>query len=995
MSQHYQGNGPTFVGRAREQVLLHDLLGASEKGSGKLVLLSGEAGIGKTTLVSNFIREARKRDWLVLTGGCYDLTTTPPYGPWLEVIDQYAAGSGMPLAPQVLRRGAEVGDISNQLELFETAYSFFATLSASQPLMLVLEDLHWSDPASLELLRYLARQLQQQPVLLVATYRADEVTAGHPLAPLLPLLVREAGAERLDLRQLGEADVRAVVDARYRMPPADAARLLNYLVTHTEGNPLYIREVLRTLEDDHILQFNEDTWALRVLDHNVVPPLIRQWIGGRVERLSEQTRDLLAVAAVIGQQAPIELWSQVTAVTDVALLPAIEEAIAANFIQATQDGTAVRFVHALVREAVYDGIFPVRRRQLHQQVAEHLAGLPLPNLDVVADHYQRAGDPRAIEWLIQAGDRAYRTYAWRTAIDRFDAAAQRLADDPERARERGWLLYRTGRMLRLSSPVDGVDRLQKAERVARAIGDDILAAYALADRGLGRCFAGDIRRGIDEMAAGVAALDALPEDHLRRDPGIATWIADALRTDASSVDGSAAPPNVRRTALALWLAIVGRHAEAIASGESCRQEVTDATRLTEVAAGSLGDAYDALGFAYAELGRPDAADAAFNQACEIYRSFDHHEMVWSTLASHLWLVICPYFATDLARRRSLVEEAEAVRSGGHGALGGSTLSPVSAASLAVDLLAGQWMETGEMIDIELGETSVMFRAFTRCAFGYIAWGQGGDDVAWQQIHATFADGPHTEPGDQPFGPALELQRLAINLALDHGNLDHARAWLEMQERWLAWSGAVRRQADAHLLWARFHLLDGDSAAARQDATRAFELASDPRQPLTLLASHRFLGTLDTRAGHYTEAEEHLRAALDLAAACEAPFERALTSLELARLRIAQKQPDDARGLLDDVRTICEPLKAQPTLDRVAALEAALQESTPAPVPFGLTLRELEVLTLVADGLTDPQVAERLFVSPRTVSSHLTSIYNKLGVSSRAAATRIAVEQGIL
>jgi len=984
-----------IVGRERERTQLRRILHGAIDGQGSLVLISGEAGIGKTTLVRDLIQQAEDRGCLILTGGCYDLTTTPPYGPWLEITRTYPiTDETLPELPEQLREGTALASVRSQTELFELVSSFFLAVSAHRPLVLVLEDLHWSDPASLELLRYLARQLQHQPVLLVATYRADEVTARHPLASLLPLLVREADAERLDLRQLGEADVRAVIDARYRMPPGDAARLLTYLVAHAEGNPLYIREVLRTLEDDHILRLNEDTWALRALDHSVVPPLIRQWIGGRAGRLSEQTRDLLAVAAVIGQQAPIELWSQVTAVTDAALLPAIEEAIAANFIQATPDGTAVRFVHALVREAIYDGISPIRRRGLHQQVAEQLAGRPLPNLDVVADHYQRADDPRAIEWLIQAGDRAYRTYAWRTAIDRFDAAAQRMADDPERGREHGWLLYRTGRMLRLSSPVDGVDRLQEAERVARAIGDDILAAYALADRGLGRCFAGDLRRGIDEMAAGVAALDALPADHLRRDPRVATWIADALRTDASSVDGSTAPPNVRRSVLALWLAIVGRHAEAIASGESCRQEVTDATRLTEVAAGSLGDAYHALGFAYAELGRPDAADAAFNQAREIYRSFDHHQLVWGTLTSHLWLVIRPYFATELARRRSLVEEAEAARSRGHGALGGSIVSPVSAASLAVAFLAGQWVEAREMIDVELGETNALFRAYTRCAFGYIAWGQGDDDVAWHQVHATFADGPHTEPGGQPCGPALELQCLAINLALDHGNMDHARAWLETQERWLAWSGAVRRQADAHLLWARYHLLDGDPAAARRHASQALEYASDPRQPLALLAAHRFLGHLDALDGRFTDAETHLQASLDLADACAAPFERALTLLELARLRTAQGQPADARDLLDEVRAICEPLKAQPTLDQVAALEAELTEQ-PEVIPFGLTPRELDVLRLVAEGLTDPEVAEQLFISPRTVSSHLTSIYTKLGVSSRTAATRLAVEHGLL
>ncbi|HUG14111.1 MAG TPA: BREX system ATP-binding domain-containing protein, partial [Thermomicrobiales bacterium] len=253
------------VGRQRELEMLQRRLSAMLAGRGGVVLIGGEAGIGKTTLVDLLRRQAQKRGALVLTGHCYDLTATPPYGPWLELTDRYAAGPGLPELPPVLRRSTGVGELSNQLELFEVARSFFADLSAARPLVLVLEDLHWSDPASLDLLRYLARQLQQHPILLVATYRADEVTAEHPLYPLLPLIVREADAERLDLRHFGDADVRSLVDERYRLPARDAAALAAYLVAHADGNPLYIREMLRTLEDDGVLRREQDIWTVGVL----------------------------------------------------------------------------------------------------------------------------------------------------------------------------------------------------------------------------------------------------------------------------------------------------------------------------------------------------------------------------------------------------------------------------------------------------------------------------------------------------------------------------------------------------------------------------------------------------------------------------------------------------------------------------------------------------------------------------------------------------------
>ncbi len=146
------------------------------------------------------------------------------------------------------------------------------------------------------------------------------------------------------------------------------------------------------------------------------------------------------------------------------------------------------------------------------------------------------------------------------------------------------------------------------------------------------------------------------------------------------------------------------------------------------------------------------------------------------------------------------------------------------------------------------------------------------------------------------------------------------------------------RAELALLHARYHLLDGDAQVARRHATQALAYASNPEQPLTFLASHRFLGGLDTQEGHFSDAEDHLKTALDLAGACAAPFEQALTLLEIARLRIAQGQIDEARNFLDEVRTICEPLKAQPTLDQVAALEVEL-ENRPDEIPFGLTPRE--------------------------------------------------------
>jgi DNA-binding CsgD family transcriptional regulator len=172
------------------------------------------------------------------------------------------------------------------------------------------------------------------------------------------------------------------------------------------------------------------------------------------------------------------------------------------------------------------------------------------------------------------------------------------------------------------------------------------------------------------------------------------------------------------------------------------------------------------------------------------------------------------------------------------------------------------------------------------------------------------------------------------------------------------------------------------------------LASEPPQPLALLAANRLLGELETEDGDYVNSRHHLDDALALADSCQAPFERALTLVALAELALTRSDVGNASPLLADARAICEPLGARPTLERIAALESQLAVAPRPRHPAGLSAREVEVLRLVADGLTDAEVAERLFLSRRTVSTHLTSIYTKLGVSSRAAATRFAVENGL-
>jgi DNA-binding CsgD family transcriptional regulator len=224
-------------------------------------------------------------------------------------------------------------------------------------------------------------------------------------------------------------------------------------------------------------------------------------------------------------------------------------------------------------------------------------------------------------------------------------------------------------------------------------------------------------------------------------------------------------------------------------------------------------------------------------------------------------------------------------------------------------------------------------------------------------------------------------------------LAEAAAWLRANDRWLSWSTCLPGVADGKLAWARYHRRRGDLAAASECAAAALEIATTPRQPLALLRAHRTAGELALDRGNSARAGTHLQQAADLAERCHAPYEHALAMLALGQWHIAEGRPAQAAGTLDQARTVLAELEAVPALRRLDAMLPTVQAAAPA-LPFGLTTREAEVLRLMAQGLTDAAVAERLFISPRTVSTHLRSVYAKLQVSSRAAATRFALEHGL-
>lgn len=974
------GSVTPLVGREREQITLRGVLAATLAGQGALVLIGGEAGIGKTALADALCREATRQGALVLSGRCFDRAETPPYGPWIDLCARYPPASSLPPLPAAFAERGTVGAVKSQLALFVQTQDFLAALAAQRPVVLLLDDLHWADPASLDLVRFLLPLLPGVPLLVLATYRSDELARRHPLYQVLPQLARGDAATRLDLGGLPDEAVRALVAGHYPLSEADAARIVAYLQARAEGNPLFLGELLRALEEAGTLHPEGAGWRLGDLTTTAVPALLRQVIDGRAARLDAESRRMLDVAAVIGHEVPLDIWAAVGAATEDTLLRVAEQGLEACLLIEAAGDNAVRFAHALVREALYEEIPKLRRRRLHLHIGEMLAALGSPDPDAVAFHLLQAGDAQAPAWLVRAGERAQAAAAWLTAAARFQAAVTFLEARGIGENERGWLLFRIAQLCRYAYPARAVAHLEAAEWIARATSDRALAACAVTQRGVLGCAIGDFTRGLTDLRSGVAMQDALPESERAR-------LGKRETTGGTYLE--------YRGALAVWLALAGYFTEGYTYAEEALAGRPTTTTVVTPSSSDGPEALYGLSFIHAANGRPGAARITFAASRDGYLPIGDHYKVGIVALQELACLL-RYQTDDRAGRQQLAVEAEEAWKQALGAL--DALSP-RLAYLPLLFVEGRWDET-RALALAVYESSQARWSYIAIAIGILgvlARHQGDTARAWSLIHQELPEGFDTRPGTRRYADTLALQELAAALATDARDLTEARAWLTAHDRWLSWGGTILGQAEGHLGWAAYHRAASDPARAREQAEQARACARAPRQPLVLLAAHRLLGELDADRSAYEDAERQLREAILLADACAAPYERALTLLAIAEVRAAIGAADGARHPLNEALAICRALGALPALARGEALAARLGTAPPPrrpTYPAGLSAREAEVLGLLAAGLTNGEIAVRLSLGVRTVETHIRAIYNKLGHTSRTAATRFAIEHDL-
>ncbi|WP_291416836.1 AAA family ATPase, partial [Actinophytocola sp.] len=480
-------SAPELIGRQAELAVLDAALADAAAGSGRLVLVEGDAGVGKTRLVQRFAERAAESGAAVLTGGCLQLEADIPYAPFAEALAAIpsaffagASGGGPGGSPADAGRAGEFRRVADAIATAGDP----AGDPAGRPVVLVLEDLHWADASTRDLLVFLQRALRHAPVLQVGTHRSGEIAGDHPVAGMVAELGRLPHTERLRLPPLDPAETTALARGLLGVEPA--AEMVKVLLARAEGNPFFTEELVAA-------------WPAR----GEVPQTIREVVITRLARLTPGARHLARLASVAGRTARHDLLAGLAGLSDVDLDPAVRELIHHGQLVTSgsvegADGYAFR--HALIREAIYADLLPGERRQAHGRVARLLDGQGAAA--ELAHHWDAAGEAaEALAASVRAGDAAGAGFApaeahvhyeralrwWPSVTGAADLAGADLDTVLERAAESASLASRNARAVELTRQrITELDEHTEPERVALAYAVLSYRAWASADWPLAR-----------------------------------------------------------------------------------------------------------------------------------------------------------------------------------------------------------------------------------------------------------------------------------------------------------------------------------------------------------------------------------------------------------------------------------------------------------------------------------------------------------------------------
>ncbi len=446
--------GGVFVGREKETQQLRAAFKDAESGRGRLILLVGEPGCGKTRTAEQLATYARLRDAQVLSGRCYEGEGAPAFWPWIQIIRSWvqeegsravssAMGAGAPeiaqMVPEVRERLPALAappalePEQARFRLFDSVTTFLKNAARRRPLVLILDDLHWADRPSLLLLEFLARELRSSRLLVVGAYRDVAVGRQHPLSQTLAELARQGAGDRIALGGLAQADVERFMEMTAGLKPPEA--LAAAIHRETEGNPFFVNEVVRLMVAEGRLTRPDQTASWSV----PIPQGVREVIGRRLEQLSAPCNRVLAVAAVVGRGFTVEVLGALVDLTEDHLLEVLEEAVAARVIaEAPHTIGRYSFTQTLIRETLYESLSANRRLRLHRRIGEVLEKLygadPSSRLAELAYHFYHAapaGDSgKAADYAVRAAQQAAEMLGYEEAAVHYQRAIEVLQRNP-------------------------------------------------------------------------------------------------------------------------------------------------------------------------------------------------------------------------------------------------------------------------------------------------------------------------------------------------------------------------------------------------------------------------------------------------------------------------------------------------------------------------------------------------------------------------------------
>ncbi|MEU9452560.1 AAA family ATPase [Streptomyces sp. NPDC048277] len=985
---------PVFVGRNDELDTLNEALARAEAAEPQALLLGGEAGVGKTRLVEEFATAACRRGAVVALGGCVEIGADGlPFAPFSTALralraalpDELAAAAAgqedelARLLPELGEATSSRHDEQGMARLFELTARLLERVAAERTVVIALEDLHWADASTRHLLAYLLRTLRTGRLVVLATYRADDIHRRHPLRPLLAELDRLRTVRRLELARFNREEVGRQIAGILAAEPDPAQ--VDEIFERSDGNAFFVEELAVARAENCCAGLTDS---------------LRDLLLVRVEALPESAQRVVRIVAEGGSTVEYRLLAAVAQLAEDDLIEALRAAVGANILTPTPAGDGYRFRHSLVREAVADDLLPGERSRLNRRYAEALESDPAlvpadARVTRLASYWYQAHDPaKALPAVLDASVVARRRHAYSEQLRLLERAMELWDTAPEEIRAD----------LR---PVDYTDvyppcGCDPATTPLRYL--DLMAEAAVAGR-----FCGERERALKITKK---ALRLVQDEG---DPLRAAWfwvqrsrLVQALaRGDGWQELGTAQdlvrglpPSEVHAEVLANvanWSMLHEPGPEAFAAAERAveyarmvgAREIELNARLT--LGGLMVDAGDAeAGLAEMALVKEAALREGVAQVAA--RAYVNLPSELDAVGRSREAVPILREGLGFARRYGLLDYGVWIWG-----------------NLSDSLYAlGQWDEAVEAAAGALGSAaSAQPRGDAALRLAHIALARGDAAEAARQLAVSHAHYGTHDPMPQA---QLPVARIAIGVAAEEGRLLDARADLDralaagfppgtQRYGWPLLLAAATAEADARALPAaaggRTEVLDRLTEAVRKLTTGAPIWRAYERW--TRAELHRARGT-DT-AAIWSDVVTDFEC-------LDRPYDLARVRRRLAQTLLEEAAGDDERRrateLLRLAGAVADHLGARPLADAVALLAQRARLTLTAGTPrkaldpaesLGLTSRERDVLRLVSAGRTNRQIAEELYISPKTASVHVSNILGKLGVSGRGEAAAVA------